>query len=213
MIAALGALKISSFSDDLHIRAAATSQGTGVDAEAATARLTSMRRLLTGAVDKISNIENVPAKSSSIEGRLEEKRTAFKRLAASVGMHLDPDWRVRLFAKLDALMDPQEWDSEFAMPSEQSFSTFLRLIIYLHPTKRPGLGLSANGNFLASWSHGDDRIVIESLADDEVRWVISRSAGDLRESGAGKTKIYRIPDVVHPYEPDHLFRDGDKVLI
>jgi hypothetical protein len=35
----------------------------------------------------------------------------------------------------------------------------------------------------------------------------------LRESGAGKTKIYRIPDVVYPYEPDHLFRDGDKLLI
>ena len=93
------------------------------------------------------------------------------------------------------------------------FSTFLRMIIDLHPTKRPGLGLSAKGHFLASWSKIEDRIVIECLANDDVRWVLSRNVDGLRESGAGKTKIYRIPDVICPYEPDHLFRDGDKLLI
>jgi hypothetical protein len=43
--------------------------------------------------------------------------------------------------------------------------------------------------------------------------VLSRAVGDLREAAPGKTKIYRIPDVIHPYEPDHLFHDGDKILI
>jgi hypothetical protein len=207
------ALKVSSFSEDLRIYTAPPSEGVGIDAEGAMARLADMRRLLTGAGHKISGVRNVPAKSDTIEGQLAEKRAAFKRVAASVGMHLDPDWRARLFAKLDSLIDPEEWDHEFALPSEQSFSTFLRMIIYLHPTKRPGLGLSAKGHFLASWSKLDDRIVIECLANDDVRWVLSRSVGDIRESGAGKTKIYRIPDVTHPYEPDHLFHDGDKLLI
>jgi len=209
----LEALQVPSFSEDLRIYTTPPSQGVGVDAEGAIARLASMRRLLTGAGHKISNIQNVAAKSDTIGGQLAEKRTAFKRVAASVGMHLDPDWRNRLFAKLDSLIDPEEWDCDFALPSEQSFSTFLRMIIYLHPTKRPGLGLSAKGHFLAAWSKLDDRIVIECLANDDVRWVLSRTVGDVRESGAGKTKIYRIPDVIHPYEPDHLFRDGDKLLI
>ncbi|SHH25606.1 hypothetical protein SAMN05444169_6565 [Bradyrhizobium erythrophlei] len=207
------ALKVSSFSEDLRIYTMPPSQGVGIDAEGATARLAAMRRLLTGAGQKISGVQNVAAQNDTIEGQLAEKRAAFKRVAASVGMYLDPDWRTRLFAKLDSLMDPEEWDDDFALPSEQSFSTFLRMIIYLHPTKRPGLGLSAKGHFLASWSRLDDRIVIESLANDDVRWVLSRAVGDMRESGAGKTKIYRIPDVIHPYEPDHLFRDGDKLLI
>jgi hypothetical protein len=209
----LQALQVPSFSEDLRIYTAPPSQSVGVDAEGAIARLDSMRRLLTGAGHKISDIQNVAAKSNTIEGQLAEKRAAFKRVAASVGMHLDPDWRNRLFAKLDSLIDPEEWDCDFALPSEQSFSTFLRMIIYLHPTKRPGLGLSAKGHFLASWSKLDDRIVIECLANDDVRWVLSRTVGDVRESGAGKTKIYRIPNVIHPYEPDHLFRDGDKLLI
>jgi hypothetical protein len=209
----LDALKSPSFSEDLRIYPASPSQAVGIDAEGAMARLASMRRLLTGAGQKISGIQNIAATSATIEGQLAEKSAAFKRVAASVGMHLDPDWRNRLFAKLDSLIDPEEWDNDFALPSEQSFSTFLRMIIYLHPTKRPGLGLSAKGHFLASWSKLDDRIVIECLANDDVRWVLSRAVGDLRESGAGKTKIYRIPDVIHPYEPDHLFHDGDKLLI
>ncbi len=207
------ALRSPSFSDDLRIYTAPPSQGVGLDAEGAITRLADMRRLLTGAGRKISGIQNVAAKSETIEGQLAEKRAACKRVAASVGMHLDADWRTRLFAKLDSLIDPDEWDRDFALPSEQSFSTFLRMIIYLHPTKRPGLGLSAKGHFLASWSKLDDRIVIECLANDDVRWVLSHAVGELRESGAGKTKIHRIPDVIHPYEPDHLFRDGDKLLI
>ena len=206
-------LKVPSFSEDLKIYMAPPSLGVGIDAEGATARLAAMRRLLTGAGQKISGVQNVVAKSGTIEGQLEEKRAVFKRIAASVGMHLDPDWRSRLFAKLDSLFDPEEWDCDSALPSEQSFSTFLRMIIYLHPTKRPGLGLSAKGHFLASWRKLDDRIVIECLANDDVIWVLSRAIGDLRESGAGRTKIYRIPDVISPYEPDHLFHDGDKILI
>lgn len=205
--------KVPSFSQDLGIVVRPPTTGSGVDAEGASARLRAMRRILTGAAQKISEIQNAQPKSATLAGQLSEKKVAFKRLAASVGMHLDPDWRARLFAKLDALLDPEEWDPEFAMPSEQSFSTFLRLVIYLHPTKRPGLGLSATGNFLASWSRENARIVIESLGDDEVRWVISRTIGDLRESAAGKTKIYRVPDVISPYEPNHLFEDGDKILV
>lgn len=207
------ALKVPSFSEDLRIYPAPTSQGVGVDAESANARLAAMRRLLTGAGQKISAVQNVAAKSDTIEGQLAEKIATFKRVAASVGMYLDPDWRKRLFAKLDELLDPAEWDSDFSLPSEKSFSTFLRMIIYLHPTKRPGLGLSARGYFLASWVKDQDRIVIECLADDDVRWVLSRNLNGHRESGAGKTKIYRIPDVTEPYEPDELFSDGHNLLV
>jgi hypothetical protein len=208
------ALKIpKSFSEDLRILSAPPSEATGVDAEAAHARLESMRQLLTGAANRISSVANILPTSSSIEGKLSEKRIGFKRLAASVGMHLSPDWRVRLFAKLDALMDPAEWDEDFAVPSEPSFSTFLRMIIYLHPTRRPGIGLSSKGHFLASWTKDDDRIVIECLANDEVRWVLSHNLHGYLETGAGTTKIYRIPDVIAAYEPDELFSDGHHLLI
>jgi hypothetical protein len=206
-------LRIPSFSEDLKILFRSPTAGVGVDAESANARIGQMKRLLTGAAQQISNTQDIPAKSDTIEGKLAEKVMSFKRIAASVGMYLDPDWRKRLFAKLDDLMDPAEWDEDFAIPSDQSFSTFLRMIIYLHPTKRPGLGLSSKGHFLASWAKGEDRIVIECLANDDVRWVLSHGLDGNIESGAGKTKVYRIPEVIHPYEPDELFSDGHNLLI
>jgi hypothetical protein len=207
------ALKHPSFSAELRIARCEPTSGVSVDAERAVMQLDKMRRILTGAAQKISDTPNRVAKSETIEGRLAEKLASLKRIAASVGMYLDPDWRTRLFSKLDQLLDVEEWDEDFAMPSEASFSTFLRLVIYLHPTKRPGLGLSAKGHILASWTREQDRIVIECLPDDEVRWVLSHSLTGHMETAAGKTKIYRIPDVIVPYEPDALFSDGHKLLV
>jgi hypothetical protein len=86
------------------------------------------------------------------------------------------------------------------------------MIIYLHPSKRPAIGLSPRGHFLAAWTRGEDRIVIECLAKDEVRWVLSRTVDGERESAAGKVLIHRVPDVIAPYDPMPLFEDGDKVL-
>jgi hypothetical protein len=208
-----GALRVPSFSEDLKIVSPLPSAGVGIDAESAVARIGQMKRLLTGAVHQIAAPQNIIAQSPTVHGRLAEKLASFKRIAGSVGMYLHPDWRLRLFAKLDSLMDPEEWDDDFALPSEQSFSTFLRMVIYLRPTKRPGLGLSSKGHFLASWVKADDRIVVECLANDDVRWVLSHMLDGHIESGAGKTKIHRIPDVIDPYEPDELFADAHRLLV
>jgi hypothetical protein len=113
---------------------------------------------------------------------------------------------------LDRLFDPEDWQEDFRLPSEQSFSTFLRMIIYLHPTKRPGIGLSPTGHFLSAWTRGKDRLIIECIARDEVRWVLSRTIDGERESGAGKVLLHRVPDVTAPYDPEPLFTDGEQVL-
>ena len=86
------------------------------------------------------------------------------------------------------------------------------MIIYLHPTKRPGLGLSSTGNFLAAWMEGKDRIIIECVGHDQVRWVLSRTTDGERESAAGKALLYRIPEVTAPWNPEPLFADGEQVL-
>lgn len=207
------ALRLPSFSADLRIRTPMPSLGVGIDAESASARLGAMKRLLTGAANQISSTQNGFAKSDSIEGRLLEKRTSLTRLMSTVGMYLDPDWRGRLIEKLANLLDPAEWDESFALPSEQSFATFLRMVIYVRPTKRPGIGLSAKGHFLTSWAKDSDRIVIECLSNDEVRWVLSHNQKGYLESGAGKTKIFRLSEVIHPYEPDELFQDAHNLIV
>jgi hypothetical protein len=184
----------------------------GVDSRLIDDRLKSMRTLLSGAVAELASIKDTDGKQSDIRKQLQAKIASLKRITATVAMHLDPAWRAALFAKLDRLLDPDDWDAEFKLPSEQSFSTFLRMMIYLHPSKRPALGLSPTGHLLAAWSRDRDRIVVECIGNDEVRWVLTRTIEGERESGAGTVLLHRVPDVTGPYEPERLFHDGDKIL-
>jgi hypothetical protein len=149
---------------------------------------------------------------SPLDERLAERLLVFKRMISPISRYLDANWRSELFETLDRLFEFEDWDSDFALPDEHSFATFLRLIIHLHPTKRPGIGLSARGHILASWSRGRDRIVIECLANDELRWVLSQSNEGRRESAAGKNRIQRLVELIEGYEPDRFFKDGDKII-
>jgi hypothetical protein len=149
---------------------------------------------------------------SPVGERLALRLLSFKRMISPISRYLDPDWRKELFDTLDRVFDSEDWDADFALPEEHSFATFLRLIIHLHPTKRPGIGLSARGHILASWSRGRDRIVIECLANDDLRWVLSQSIDGCRESAAGKNRIQRLIDLIEGYEPDRFLKDGDKII-
>jgi hypothetical protein len=154
----------------------------------------------------------VGSATTSIQERLELRLLSFKKMTSPIAMYLDRGWRAQLFETLDKLFDVDDWDSDFTLPLEQSFATFLRLVIHIHPTKRPGLGLSARGYVLASWSRDRDRIVIECLPHDELRWVLSQSNDGRRESAAGKNRIQRLVELIEGYEPDRFFKDGDKVV-
>jgi hypothetical protein len=188
------------------------SMGGGVDSRLIDDRLILMRKLVSGAVADLAKIKDSDTKKLDVRDQLLTKLGSFKRMTAAIAMHLDRTWRNALFSTLDRLLDFDDWDPEFKPPSEQSFSTFLRMIIYLQPTKRPGIGLSPTGHFLAAWSRDNDRIVIECIGEDEVRWVLSRTIDGQRESGAGRVQLHRVPEVTAPYEPEHLFQDGDKIL-
>jgi hypothetical protein len=188
------------------------STGGGTDSQIIARRLESIRTLISGAVADLASVRNDEPKLAELPEQVKAKRASFKQLTAKVAMHLDPTWRVALLSTLDRLLDPDDWDQDFKLPSEQSFSTFLRMMIYLHPTRRPGLGLSPNGHFLAAWTRERDRIVIECNGNDEVRWVLSRTVDGERESGAGKVLLHRVPDVTAAYDPEPLFHNGEKIL-
>jgi hypothetical protein len=188
------------------------SVGGGADSRLIDDRLKLMRKLVSGSVANLVKVKDSDPENLPLREQLLTKLASFKRITATIAMHLDRTWRETLFSTLDRLLDPDDWDPDFRLPTEQSFSTFLRMIIYLHPTKRPGLGLSPSGHILAAWSWDKDRIVIECVGEDEVRWVLSRTIAGERESGAGRVQLYRVPDVIAPYEPEQLFQDGDKIL-
>jgi hypothetical protein len=147
----------------------------------------------------------------SIEERLFDALAQFKIRTSLVAMHLDRDWRSKLFGQLDSLLDVQDWEPLDRPPTVESFTTFLRMLIFLRPTRRPGLGATTKGELIATWTVGNDRLTIECLPLDLVRWSLSVSINDDRERAAGISPVARLRDVLSPYGPDRWFADADRL--
>jgi hypothetical protein len=120
-------------------------------------------------------------------------------------MHLDREWRDKLFYQLDSLHDPAEWEVEDEPIQQASFATFLKAIILIKPTCRPGLGLSYRGHLIAVWTTDTDRLTIEFLPDDRVHWVLTQSHNDELETFSGQTAVSRLIKGLEPYNPEHWF--------
>jgi hypothetical protein len=196
---------------DVEPGSAALSWGTSALSKVVEKRISDLQKLTAGAASMIGKTTDTQP-SDTVENQLRAKLAAMKHVLMRVSMYFDPSWRRELIEKLDRFHDPEDWEDDRQLPSENSFATFLRTIIYLHPTKRPGIGLSAQGHFLASWRRGSDRIVIEFLPSDELKWVLSQTVDGDRESGAGINQIHRLPDLIAGYEPDRFFNHGEKLL-
>jgi hypothetical protein len=151
----------------------------------------------------------VPAKS--LEERLYDALAAFKVRTASVAMHLDHDWRSRLFLQLDSLLASDDWEVDDPPPSQASYSTFLRMLILLRPDRRPGLGATTDGNLIAAWTSGDDRLTIECMAQDFARWHLAVTIEGERERAAGITPLSRLRTVLTPYAPQRWFNHGNNL--
>jgi hypothetical protein len=137
----------------------------------------------------------------SLEERLFDATANVKILTSQIAMHLAREWRDKLFRQLDSLHDPKEWEPEDEPVRQASFATFLKAIIQIKPRRRPGLGLTHTGNLIAAWTEKTERLTVEFLPNDRVRWVIGRLRDDEPEHIAGQTHVSRLPDALAPYEP------------
>jgi hypothetical protein len=162
---------------------------------------------------RVNQLLNPPSPASLIsltierplEERLFDATANVKILTAQVAMHLEREWRDQLFRQLDSLHDPAEWESEDEPIKQASFATFLKAIVQIKPKRRPGLGLSHGGHLIAAWTKGRDRLTIEFMANDRVRWVLTRFRDDESEHFAGQTSVSRLAEGLAPYEPESWF--------
>lgn len=144
-----------------------------------------------------------------LEERLFDALANVKILTANVAMHLDREWRDKLFRQIDSLHDPAEWDQDDEPIKQHSFSTFLKGILQISPKRRPGLGLTYTGHLIAAWVTGRDRLTIEFLPKDHVRWVLTQYYEDEPERYAGQTPVSRLAEGLKPYHPEHWFSNED----
>lgn len=152
-----------------------------------------------------------PTSTKPVEEQLFDALANVKTLTSQVAMHLDREWRSKLFRQLDSLHDPSEWESGDQPVRQDSFATFLKAILHISPQRRPGLGLSHLGNLVTTWTTGRDRLTIEFLPEDRVRWVLSRYDNeDQPERFAGEIDVSRLVASLASYKPEHWFKHVDE---
>jgi hypothetical protein len=128
-----------------------------------------------------------------------------KELTSKVAMHMDGQWRAKLFHQLDSLHDTEEWEEGDVPVQQTSFATFLKAMLSLNPERRPGLGLSSAGNLIAAWTTGGDRLTIEFLPQERVRWVMSRQSDDGPVRYAGDIPVTRLQEGLLKHHSEHWF--------
>jgi len=142
-----------------------------------------------------------PSHDVPLTERLFDALAAFKlKTAMLAAAHFNRDERARLFKQLDSLLDAESWDSADVVTTEASFTTLLRMVLFLGG-RRPALGVTGTGNFIATWTEGNDRLTIECKPEDHVRWVLVQNLDGQRKSAAGETTAKRLPEVLRPYDP------------
>lgn len=129
----------------------------------------------------------------------------FKIRTAAIAMYLDKDWRDRLFRQFDNLLDVEQWQPDDEVPKSQSFNTFLRLMLFLQPKKRPGLGATHDGFLVAAWTNGPDQLTIDCRPNDRVRWNLICQLDHEIARAAGDTHLASLPAVLEPYGPSRWF--------
>jgi hypothetical protein len=150
--------------------------------------------------------ELTAARDRSLKEKLFDVRAICKIEARKFSMLFNPDWHKKLFRQLDLLLDPEEWDCEDSPISKNSFTTFLRMSMILRKARRPGIGIANDGHILATWTiKRNDRLTVECLPNDHVRWIVSVPLGDETESAVGVTRLERLLSSLAPYEPEHWF--------
>lgn len=142
---------------------------------------------------------------SPVERALFESRAFSKVWTAQVAMHLNGDWREKFFWQIDNLLDEENWEEGDLPMTQESFKTLLRMMTLQRGMKRPGLGLTSEGNAIATWTNGDRRLTVECYPGDQVRWVLSVREDGQPESAAGKTSLPRLLKVLAPYSPELWF--------
>ncbi len=146
--------------------------------------------------------------TESLSECLFDASASVKIALSRVSMHMERSWRDTLFHQIDLLHDVDEWEEGDKPINKDSFSAFIKGIILINPKRLPGLGLSSNGNIIAAWTNGSNRLTAEFLPNIHVKWVLSRCINGETERASGIIPIARLPECLAPYKPEIWFQQS-----
>ena len=146
------------------------------------------------------------ANTLSIDEYLFDASAKVKILTSQVAMYLSTELRGKIFKQVDMLHSVEDWDEEEdEVINQSSFKSFLSGLLLIDPEVGPGIGISYEGNLIAAWTAGRDRLTIEFLSNNHAKWVINQIIDDEEERAAGYIKVARICDCLAPYQTESWF--------
>ncbi len=110
-----------------------------------------------------------------------------KKLISCYPDALTPKQKSYLKRWLEFLHAPEDWQEDDAPASVESFADFLRFLIDGRPRTLPGLGLSYDGNIIASWTTKTARLTSEFKGAGNIEWVASFRYGNTTTFSTGES--------------------------
>ena len=137
-----------------------------------------------------------------------EKRLRFVQDAISkVSMHLPPGFAVGLNRQFANMMDDDAWEDADDLVSPDALTAFIQTVIHTRTKRRPGIGTNGRGSVTASWSVGDNRLIIECLPSGKVSMVMSRRLdnGEIERAAFDGTPPEQVRNRLTSYHPEVWF--------
>ncbi len=145
--------------------------------------------------------------TASLAEQLHDARARCKIKTNAFAMHFGREWQQRFFAQLDTIMDVEEWDAADPIVTDPAFTTLLRVLLMLRGKRRPGLGIGPNGNIIAAWTNGNNRLTLECRPNDDIRWIVSLIFDGKPDTAVGTTTLKHLFARLAPYNPEQWFTD------
>jgi len=155
-----------------------------------------------------TTFENSVKGDTSLEEKLFDARANVKILLSQVSMHFEKQLREQVFRQVDILHDIDGWEIDDATIQLSSLTTFLRWYYTIQPKVFPSFGMSSTGHLVASWLKNDnkDRLILEFLSNDKMKWFVTKWFGDESDHSAGMTNITRSAAVLSLFDPSEWFK-------
>lgn len=160
-----------------------------------------------GGVGPAKRFGNSPSMEAGLDEKLFTATADAKIWTSRMAMHLRRETRDRLFHQLNALHELEDWSSEDRPVALESYKSFVRAILYHNINSKPALALMPNGNVLAMWQDGADRLTIEFQPGNRTRWLVQGHTDNGPERTTSTTSLERLREVLQPYGASRWF-DG-----
>ena len=125
----------------------------------------------------------------SPEEELPRSAMSLKEATALYGMHLTFGVRDRIFGELNFLLDPTGWDVDDALPSKNSYLSFLKWAVETKRHDWVSLSLDGDGNIVAVFLNGKNQITAAFLPEAVVNWTSRISTEDGIDVSAGRSPL------------------------